>query len=301
MKEWPTTRKRWGTTAAVIVAVMALCSPAAPLFAWGSLGHQMVNAAAIALMPEPLRAYFERHRAYLIDHASDPDLLARQARSEGPHHYTDMDVYGPYPFAELRRVFVEEKRWVSSSLERDGDSLWQIDRFATWIEKDFSRGNRGELDHDLVYMAHYAADLTQPLHTTRNYDGQDTGQRGVHGRFETELVDAMANRWRLRPAPAAVIPHLHERIFDVGLESYRQIPLLLSADRQASQGISFQDPQYMTRMERLAGPLAESRLEAAATFVSSLWYTAWVRAGKPDLRQWTRAGAEGTYSALPGY
>lgn len=273
----------------MVAAAVSLAPHATPLFAWGNQGHQMVNAAAIALLPEPLRAYFQSHHAYLIDHASDPDQRAQELRSEGPHHFTDMDVYGAYPFAALRRAFVEERQRVDPSLERDGDSLWQIDRFTTSVERDFRRGTWGELDHDLVYAAHYGADLTQPLHTTRNYDGQDSGQRGVHSRFETELVNAMASRWQLHPQPAAAISHLRERIFDEGLASYSQIPALLRADRQASQGISVQDPRYLTRMERLAGPLAESRLQAAATFVSSLWYTAWVRASKPDLGPWPAA------------
>src|SRR5262249_52412002 len=40
-------------------------------------------------------------------------------------------------------------------------------------------------------LAHYVADLGVPLHTTHNYDGQRTGQPGLHGFFEGTLVDAL--------------------------------------------------------------------------------------------------------------
>jgi hypothetical protein len=43
------------------------------------------------------------------------------------------------------------------------------------------------------------------------------------------------------------------------------------------------DPGFFPAFEKLAGPLAEKRLDAAVSFVSSVWYTAWVRAGKPAL------------------
>ena len=39
-------------------------------------------------------------------------------------------------------------------------------------------------------LAHYVEDAHQPFHAVLNYDGQLTGQRGIHSRFETELVAA---------------------------------------------------------------------------------------------------------------
>ena len=39
-------------------------------------------------------------------------------------------------------------------------------------------------------MAHYIGDLSQPLHDTKNYDGQLTGQPGIHAFFETTNIDA---------------------------------------------------------------------------------------------------------------
>ena len=56
---------------------------------------------------------------------------------------------------------------------------------------------------------------------------------------------------------------------------------VFASDRIAVFGRSYLDPQHSARFYKLAGPSAEKRLEAGASFVSSLWYTAWVRAGKP--------------------
>jgi hypothetical protein len=63
--------------------------------------------------------------------------------------------------------------------------------------------------------------------------------------------------------------------------SYRNV--VFASDHIAVSGRNYLDPQYYAMFYKLAGPLAEKRLEAGASFVSSLWYTAWVRAGKPVL------------------
>jgi S1/P1 Nuclease len=256
-------------------------------WAWGSRGHQIINRAAVEALPQPLRAWFQARVEYLVEHASDPDLLAHSDPEERPHHYTDADAYDQFPFARLRRQFVVQRRPPTAFEMRQGTAIWEIDIFTRRLEEDF-RGRRWRrANHDAVFLAHYAGDITQPLHTTKNYDGQFTGQRGVHSRFETEMVNALADRWGLQVAPAATIPHLDARIFDEYVRSYSKIVLVLAADRKAVSGLSYDNPVYFTRFCALAGPLAEKRLEDAATFVGSLWYTAWVRAGRPDLSGWT--------------
>jgi len=166
---------------------------------------------------------------------------------------------------------------------RNGDSLWQIERFTLRLADSLEHRRWQAADEDAVFAAHYAADLTQPLHTLKNYDGQLTGQKGVHARFETDLVNALADTWQLKPQPAIFVPDLRGRIFEEALASFNCRNLVFAADRIAVSGRTYLDPQYSAAFYKLAGPLVEKRLSAAASFVSSLWYTAWVRAGKPPL------------------
>ena len=67
------------------------------------------------------------------------------------------------------------------------------------------------------------------------------------------------------------------------MASFSSRNVIFASDRLAVSGRNYLDPQYSAMFFKLAGPLAEKRLEAGASFVSSLWYTAWVRAGKPLL------------------
>jgi hypothetical protein len=165
----------------------------------------------------------------------------------------------------------------------NGDSIWQIERFTLRLAESLQRRRWEEADRNAIFAAHYAADLTQPLHTVMNYDGQFTGQKGIHARFETELVNALADKWRFRARPAVFEPNLRARIFREMTESFSYRNVIFASDNIAVFGRNYLDPQYYAMFYKLAGPLAEMRLAAGASFVSSLWYTAWVRAGKPLL------------------
>ncbi len=254
-----------------------------PARSWGNQAHQMVDARAVENLPEPLRTYFRTRKIYLVEHASDPDLLSAEDASERSHHYTDAEAYDKDPFTALKKQFVDERRGPTSVQLRNGDSIWQIDQFTTQMANAMRRKQWAEADRAAVFAAHYACDLTQPLHTVLNYDGQFTGEAGIHSRFETEMVNAVKDRWVLKPQPATNEVNLRARIFREFLESYRQRTAVFAANSRAVEGRTYVDPNYFPAFERLAGPLAEKRLEAAVSFVSSLWYTAWIRAGKPDL------------------
>jgi hypothetical protein len=267
-------------------AVLVLLAPCPLAFAWGERAHRIVNTTAVNNLPEPLRFYFQARLGYLVEHASDPDYLVRENPQERPHHYTEVEAYDSYPFAAFRTQFVDQRRGPSARQQEHGDSVWQIEQFTLRLSEDLRRRRWNEADHDAVFVAHYACDLTQPLHTVMNYDGQLTRQAGIHARFETTLVNTLADGWVLKPEPAVNELNLRARIFREYVDSYNQRQLIFAADRIALDGHTYLDPQVLRTFIQIDGPLARKRLEAATAFVSSLWYTAWVRAGKPALENW---------------
>jgi hypothetical protein len=244
----------------------------------------MVNAAAVETLPEPLRTYLRARASFLVEHASDPDDLSASDPTQSVHHFTDAEAYEPYPFPKLREQFVTKGRGPTPRQAREGDSIWQIDLYERRLTDDWKLGRWAQADHDAVFLAHFACDLTQPLHTVVNYDGQFTHQLGIHARFESELVNALDREWTLKAASARYEANVRARIFSEFLASYRSRQKVFAADKEAAAK-GYLDPDYFPTFLRLAGPLAKARLEAAVSFVSSLWYTAWVRAGKPDLRR----------------
>jgi hypothetical protein len=282
---WPPVRSA-SLWACILLAMLPVLScPQAN--AWGERGHRLVNAAAVNNLPEPLKSYFRARLSYLLEHASDPDHLARENPEERPHHYTEIEAYDSYPFEQFKAQFVDQRRAPSSQQFQHGDSIWQIERSTLRLSGDLRRRRWSDADRDAVFAAHYACDLTQPLHTVLNYDGQLTRQAGIHARFETTLVNTLADGWVLRPQAAVNEPDLRARIFREYLDSYNQRQLIFAADCIALDGHTYLDPDVLLTFIKIDGPLARKRLEAAAAFVSSLWYTAWVRAGSSKLEPGT--------------
>lgn len=277
-------RRAYALTAA-LTALASLSVPI-PCAAWGRIAHEMIIAAAIQALPEPLRADFQRRRLYFVEHSSDPDLLADLDPSERPHHFADVEAYDHFPFSRFRTQFIVQHRAPTTEELRNGDAMWQIESFTDRLAADFKNGNWNGAAHDAIFGAHYAADLTQPLHTTLNYDGQLSGQSGIHRRFETGVVEYFADQWTLRPAPAGFIPNLRARIFSEFFASYEARMAVFNADREARNKFRYADPRFMAQFARLVGPAAKARIEDAAGFTASLWYTAWIEGGRPDLRAW---------------
>ncbi|HLI29943.1 MAG TPA: hypothetical protein VKV79_02440, partial [Terriglobia bacterium] len=255
-----------------------------PAQAWGRRAHEMITAAAFRDLPKPLRSYLRRYQFAIVDGASEPDELARGNPVEERHHFVNADAYGSFPFRQLQAQFVFKRLGPSAAEIRNGDVMWQIDRFTLRLASDFRYGRWKFVVHDAIFAAHYAADLAQPLHTVANYDGQHSGQRGIHRAFETRVVDFYADRWILHPAPAAQLRGLRAAIFGEFLKSYKLAPVVFAADREVRRRWQPGDPRYLPALARLLGPFTRDRLEDAACFVASLWYTAWRRAGSPDLQ-----------------
>jgi len=274
---------RYRTAVRALLVLSLLVIQSSLVWAWGNLAHQRVNAAAIENLPEPLRSYFQAHQAYFSEHASEPDQLAQADPAERPHHYTEIEGYGRPPFRAFERRFVEDHWYPPASEREHGDSIWQIERFTLRLAQDLRRHRWQDANHDALFAAHYAADLTQPLHTVINFDGKLTNQLGIHARFETELVRDLAATWTFQPKPPVFIPDLRARIFHELVESYSHSNEVFAADRQAAATGGYLDPNFLPRFEQQAGPLALRQLSDAANFVSSLWYTAWTEAGKPLL------------------
>ncbi len=268
----------------VALACATLMASAPPARAWGRRGHEMINAAAIDDLPEPLRSYFRRHQFELVGGASEPDQLARDNPTEERHHFVDAEAYDSFPFRRLQEQFVFKRLGPNPTEIRTGDVIWQIDRFTGRLTTDFRSGQEERVIHDAIFAAHYAADLTQPLHTVSNFDGQRTGQRGIHHAFETGVVDFYADRWTLHPAPAVELRGLRAAIFAEFLRSYEAAPAVFEAGREVQKSWQPDDPRYIPALAARLEVFTRERLEDAACFVASLWYTAWRMAGSPDLQ-----------------
>ena len=149
-------------------------------------------------------------------------------------------------------------------------------------------------------IGHYIGDAHVPLHTTENYNGQLTDQKGIHGLWESRLVEINAENYDYFIGKAVYISDLNTFIWDAVKASHLGVDSVLTIERQLTKEMPSDKKYSFERRgnttvsvyskefsdeyhERLNG-MVERRLRAAISAVGSIWYTAWVDAGQPDLR-----------------
>jgi predicted AlkP superfamily phosphohydrolase/phosphomutase len=273
----------------VLATGLALPSPAG---AWGFDAHRLAHDKAIGTLPAPLRDLFAGNRAYLREHALDPDNWAiAGVPGEGPNHYLDLDAFGAYPFDDIPLSEAEHKERHGPEATKQGRVPWRVGEVYRELVAAFKSGDAARTLERAAVLGHYVADSHVPLHAVVNYDGQLTGQKGVHGRWETELFA----RYERQIEPA-VLPAAAERIgdpvafiFTVLRESYGLAQETLAADRELAGKVDFAetaeddryDDAYYSRFFERERERFVARLAAAAHAVGSLWYSAWEEAGRP--------------------
>lgn len=178
-------------------------------------------------------------------------------------------------------------------------------------EKDFNAAvNDALLQGGL--MAHFVGDLGNPEHGTRDYNGWEKGQGGLHNYFETEVVNAFplgldqevyASALNKKPYarvekffPSKEKAKLNEDAlaisFALVFDSYSRLAHLEALDKQhAMKKASSLANGMKVKAERKPAAdvapkfhdLAVERLATAADTLSRLWHLAWVKGGSPDL------------------
>lgn len=251
--------------------------------AWGPRGHELVNEYAPATLPPELRSFYAAHREWLVANASAPDEWINTDLTEPPHHFMDMEVYAKkfeqMPRTREEAVEMAGKDFVAAS----GDLLWWLPHATRELARAMRARDQEQILRWSVAVAHYAADICQPLHTTENYDGQLTQQPGLHARFETQTVNQVAGFLKLEPAPARPLADVYNSVFAQVARSYRLLPPILEADKQAKAADPAFGPTYTALMNARLRGLIQGQLAAGATLTGSLWLTAWEEAGRPDL------------------
>ncbi len=274
--------RRIAFLACLYMASFVCGSPQA--YSWGTNAHERMTDAACDALPQEIKGFFAARRNKLAFHSNDPDRWKKDDPNERPRHYIDIDMYGNYPFEELPRNYNEaiEKYGVETVTER-GLAPWRIEEYSNELSETMRFGNLERIVQVAAALAHYVEDIHMPLHVVENHDGQFTNQKGVHGRFEIDMVDAYASQIQLEPDEAEEIEDPLEHAFDIILDSYVYAENLLRSDRRAKSGETDYGEVYLEKLFRFGGWIAEKRMSDASTATASYWYTAWLRAGKPAL------------------
>ena len=270
---------------------------------WGFYGHKRINRLAIFTLPPEMFGFYKEHLEYITEHAVDPDKRRYAIEGEAQRHYIDIDHYGSNgenPFEQVPRKWEEAvAKFTEDTLQAYGIIPWHIKTMKFKLQNAFENKN---VDLILKYSAdigHYIGDAHVPLHTTENYNGQLTNQKGIHGLWESRLVEINSPNYDYFVGKARYINSLESFIWETITTSHQAVDSVLFIERQVTEETnkdkkySFEQrgnktvrvysyefsQEYHSRMNGMV----ERRLRAAIRATASIWYTAWIDAGQPEL------------------
>lgn len=270
-------------------------------FCWGFFGHQRINFVAVFLLPPEMLVFYKKHIQFLSEHAVDPDKRRYAIKAEAPRHYIDMDKYGVYPYDSLPREWKQAvEKFGEDSLQAHGIVPWWIQTMLYRLTKAFSDKDQWKILKLSAEIGHYISDAHVPLHASSNHNGQFTGQKGIHGFWESRIPELLADKeWDFYVGKASYITNPLTFTWDRVLESAAAADSVLTIEKQlsnrfpADQRFAFEErnavlikqysSSYSMAYNKLLNNMVERRMRQSIFAVASFWYTAWVNAGQPDL------------------
>lgn len=284
----------------VFLSLLLLLQVQAP--DWGFFGHRLINYHAVFLLPPEMLVFYKVHIDFLTEHAVDPDKRRYAVAAEGPRHYIDIDRYGHYPFDSLPRSWNDAAvRYTEDTLVKYGIAPWWIQTMLQRLTRAFAEKDQSKILKLSAEIGHYIADAHVPLHACSNHNGQYTNQRGIHGFWESRVPELLAEKqWDFFIGKAAYIGNPLQFTWKRVLESAAAADSVLRFERELNNKYP-PDKKYafeerngvLTRQYSLAYTLdynksldnmVERRMRQSIYAVASFWYTAWVNAGQPDLK-----------------
>lgn len=260
--------------------------PTVLIFGWGDKGHKLITSFAMRQLP-PQMKFSDAFKSAIIEHSVDPDNRKRDDKTEGPKHFIDIDFYKEFSDGivimsrdSLNKLYGEQV------VTREGILPWATETTFYRLIQAFKDKDK---DKVLLYasdLAHYVGDGHQPLHATINYNGQLTDQKGIHARYEIEMLDQYLNILGKNyddqiPYYVNSIPSM---IFNYIAEANNYVELILSADKFASKKTDGKfDKEYYRLLWFKTKYITMNEINSAALSLSSLIYSAWMDAGKPIL------------------
>lgn len=291
---------------------------------WGFLMHRSITQLSVYQLPKGLQPFFYQNMESIVRYSTRPDERRNSDPSEASKHFIDLEKYGKNAANKM------PMNWDDAVAKYTKDSLLKYGYVPYWIlvmeerlTTAFKAGNRDSILFYATDLAHYVEDANVPLHTSENYDGQMTNQKGLHSLWESTVPELMIQDFNLEAQKKAkYLKNPAREIWKAIRRSAKLVPDVLNIEREVSAGFT-DSTKYRIQMRngrevksystafaraygaRIQGAVVE-QTKHAANLVADFWFTAWVDAGKPDLtpllkNKWEAADAEKLSNEIKAY
>jgi len=291
-------KKRLLPVVSVLLVAVALLN-----ISWGFLVHKTVHQLAVYELPKSMQAAFFSEMDYLVKNAPRPDLRRSKDSTEAPKHFLDAEAYGDDAVHQMPFDWADAvKRYSKDTLEKYGYVPYVVISMKNRLTNAFRKGDKDSILFYATDLAHYIGDANVPLHTSMNYDGQLTNQKGLHALWESTIPELEIETYNLHSDhKATYLNNPEDAIWTAVRRSNALLTDVFGKEKEVTK--NFTDAQkyriqvrkgkevksYTTEFAKAYAtalkPTINEQLIHAADLIADFWYTAWVDAGKPDLEK----------------
>ena len=271
-----------------------------PIEFWGFFAHELINRQAVFSLPPEMMVLYKSEINFIGTNAVNPDRRRYAVEGEAEKHYLDLDHYGDSALFLLPHYWPEAlKKFPEDSLRAHGIGPWSAYQTFLSLTRAFEQKNKAAILRLSADLGHYLGDLNVPLHTTKNYNGQLTGQEGIHGFWESRVPELLSKNYSFWVGKAEYISKPQLAIWEAVAQAHAQVDSVLFYEKELTkafpedQKFSFEErnritvrvySQEFTKAYATAlDGMVERQMRKSIKMIADFWFTAWVNAGQPDL------------------
>ena len=266
---------------------IALLALSITIISWGSVGHKKISEASSLSFNTQMQD-FQSWVSFLRDHASDADnrkYIQPIDPTEQPKHYIDIDNYSDFLTKGRIPQTLDSVNAIygSATVLSNGILPWatiaSFDSLRNCLQRhDFTKAKIFAAD-----LGHYVADGHMPSHITKNYDGKDSGNDGIHSRYESTMIGSYISLITYTGETITEISNVNQYIFNYLYANYPYVDSVLIADNYAKTFGTISSTAYKTALWTKTKSFTMPLFKNASHALAELIYTAWVQAGSPSL------------------
>lgn len=286
--------KRFFLISALMFVAIVFCS-------WGFLVHRTINQLAIYELPKPMQSFFYSNRKYIVDNAPRPDQRRNQDSTEASKHFIDLEIFGDSAAWKMPLKWDDAvKKYGKDSLLKYGYVPYYIITMKNRLTNAFRAGNRDSILFYATDLGHYIGDANVPLHSSMNYDGQLTNQKGLHSLWESMIPELQLDQYSLHNHhKAGYLSEPELSVWQAVRRAWELTKDVFAQEKEASKAFTDSTkfrvqirngresrsftPEFAKAYSERLGKTINEQLLRSANLIADFWYTAWVDAGRPDL------------------
>lgn len=269
---------------------------------WGFYAHETATQLAVYKLPKNVRRFFFSNIDPVTANSIRPDKRRSMDKTERPKHFIDIENYGTGSFDSMPRNWQDAvTKFSLDSLEKYGLVPYQVIYTDSVLVNALKQNNSDSIFFYAIDLAHYIEDANVPLHTTDNYDGQLTNQKGLHALWESTIPELELTNYNLHEKhKATYIKDKPAAIWNAVKEANALLPEMFAKEKEVAKNLpdssKYEEKMYFGRKTKVytepfakqyaaaLGNTINNQLNKSANMVADFWYTAWVDAGRPNMK-----------------